>query len=116
MAPLPARGTPWHFFALSALYGVYYGMAEGAEKALVTDFVPSAQRGTAFGVYHGAIGLAALPASLIFGVLWVTLNKAYGEGVGPQVAFGIGAALAGLSALLLVLLLSVARERERVAA
>lgn len=91
----------WHFWALFIVYGVYYGMCEGVEKALVADFVPSAHRGKAFGIYHGAIGLAALPASLLFGVFW--------KEIGPAWAFGIGAGLAGVAAVLLLVMLSVSR-------
>lgn len=98
------EGNLWLFWALFVAYGFYYGMTEGAEKALVTDFVPSERRGTAFGVYHGAVGLAALPASLLFGVFWLV--------VGPKVAFGIGASLAALSAVLLIVLLSVTRRSK----
>ncbi|MBM4042736.1 MAG: MFS transporter, partial [Planctomycetes bacterium] len=94
----------WQFWALIVVYGLYYGMAEGAEKALVADFVPSEHRGTAFGVYHTAVGLAALPASLVFGVVW--------EAVGPGVAFCIGAYLAGIAALLLLVLLSTTAARK----
>jgi MFS family permease len=94
-------GQPWQFWALFLVYGFYYGMSEGAEKALVTDFVSSEHRGTAFGIYHGAVGLAAMPASLLFGVFW--------KQIGPQWAFGIGAGLAGLAAVLLIALLSTRR-------
>jgi MFS family permease len=92
------HGSPWQFWALLATYGVYYGLTEGVEKALVTDFTGSAHRGTAFGIYHSAVGIAALPASLMFGVFW--------EQLGPRAAFGIGAALAGAAAVLLTALLS----------
>jgi MFS family permease len=95
---------PWQFWALIAAYGCYYGMVEGAEKALVADFVASEHRGTAYGLYHGAVGLAALPASLMFGVFWKT--------VGPRAAFGIGAGLAAMAAVLLAALLSAAPRRE----
>jgi MFS family permease len=83
------------FWTLIAIYGAYYGLSEGAEKALVADCVPSAARGRAFGLYHGAIGLATLPASLLFGVFWAAL--------GPARAFGIGAALAALAAAVLTI-------------
>ena len=99
----------WQFWVLVFAYGFYYGMTEGAEKAVVADFIPSEHRGTAYGVYHAAVGIAALPASLVFGVLWYELNKVQ-EGLGPKVAFGIGAGLAGAAAVLLVLLLSRTRE------
>jgi len=92
----------WEFWALFVVYGFYYGMTEGVEKALVADFVPSEHRGTAFGIYHGAVGLAALPASVLFGVVWTAL----GEPWGPRVAFTAGAALAGVAAALLIVLLS----------
>jgi MFS family permease len=90
----------WQFWALFLAYGFYYGSTEGAERALVADFVPAEFRGTGYGIYNGAIGLAALPGSLLFGIFWAT--------IGPGWAFGIGAALAGLAALLLAALLAEA--------
>ena len=100
---LAVTGRQWAFWALVAVYGFYYGMTEGVEKALVADFVPSERRATAFGIYHGAIGLAALPASLMFGLLL--------DAAGRGVAFGIGSALAALAAVLLVVLLPATQKR-----
>ncbi len=81
----------WHAWALFALYGLFYAMTEGTEKALVADLVPSARRGAAFGWYNLAIGLGALPASLIFGAIW--------DRVGPETAFAFGASLALVAAV-----------------
>jgi MFS family permease len=78
---------------LFLFYGVYYGMTEGAERALVADFVTVSDRGKAYGWYHGAVGLATLPASLIFGVFWAKF--------GPKTAFFIGASLAASAVFLL---------------
>ncbi len=100
----------WQFWALFLAYGFYYGMTEGVEKALVADFVPSETRATAYGIYHGAIGIAALPGNLLFGVLWLELDKLR-PGLGPQVAFSVGAGLAGMAALGLLLLLSTAKRQ-----
>ncbi|HYN79894.1 MAG TPA: MFS transporter [Gemmatimonadaceae bacterium] len=87
-----ARATAvWHAWALFALYGLFYAMTEGTEKALVADLVPSARRGAAFGWYNLAIGLGALPASLIFGAIW--------DRVGPETAFMFGASLALVAAM-----------------
>jgi MFS family permease len=108
-------GQPWQFWTLILAYGFYFGMAEGAEKALVADFVPSERRGTAFGLYHGAIGIASLPASLVFGVLWFMVDKSW-PGKGPVVAFGIGAALAGLATVLLAILLATGKKPKPQAA
>ena len=85
-------GAAWQVWGLFALYGIYYGMAEGAAKALVADLVRPEQRGTAYGVYNAAVGLAALPASLIAGLLW---QGAGGwRGFGPSAPFLFGAVLA----------------------
>jgi MFS family permease len=81
----------WHAWALFALYGLFYAMTEGTEKAFVADLVPSARRGAAFGWYNLAIGLGALPASLMFGAIW--------DRVGPETAFHFGASLALLAAV-----------------
>ncbi|HZF09875.1 MAG TPA: MFS transporter [Thermoanaerobaculia bacterium] len=60
----------WQAWALFAAYGLYFGLTEGVQSALVADLVPAARRGVAFGWYNLAIGIAALPASLLFGAVW----------------------------------------------
>lgn len=86
-------GAPWQAWALFAVYGIFYGMTEGTEKALVADIVPRARRGAAFGWYNLAIGLGALPASLIFGWIW--------DSYGAHSAFFFGASLALFAAVLM---------------
>lgn len=83
----------WQVWALFLVYGLFFGLTEGPEKALVAQLAPAGLRGSAFGAYHAAIGLAALPASIAFGVVWQTVS--------PEAAFGMGAALALAAALLL---------------
>lgn len=88
--------TELHIWLLFAFYGLFYGLTEGVEKALVADIADPAERGAAFGWYNCAIGIGALPASLIFGFIWQRFN--------PFTAFGFGAALALLAAVLLFFL------------
>jgi MFS family permease len=76
----------WQAWALFAVYGTYFGLAEGTEKAMVADLVPAARRGVAFGWYNLAIGIGALPASIVFGLLW--------DRYGPGTAFVFGAVMA----------------------
>jgi len=57
-------------WALFIIYGAYFGLSEGAEKALVADLVPPGKRGTAFGLYNLAFGITVFPASLLIGALW----------------------------------------------
>ncbi len=89
----------WHAWALMALYGVYYGLTEGVARAFVADLVPSHQRGTAYGILHAVIGLVALPASIIAGVLWQGIGAWSGFGPGAPFLFGAGAAFLASVAL-----------------
>jgi len=60
----------WHIWALFMFYGIFFGFTEGVEKAMVGDMVKKEARGLAYGFYNFAIGIAALPASIIFGLVW----------------------------------------------
>jgi len=91
--------SAWQVWALFALYGIYYGMAEGTGKAMVADLVSPEQRGTAYGVFNAAVGLTAFPASLIAGVLWQGVGR--WSGFGPGAPFLFGAALALVAVALL---------------
>ncbi len=92
-------GEAWQMWALYGLYGIYYGVVEGSAKALVADLVPAEQRGTAYGVYNAAVGIMALPASLIAGVLWSGVGG--WSGFGPAAPFLFGAILALLATAIL---------------
>ena len=85
--------TGWQIILLYALYGIYYGLTEGSAKALVADLVSKEQRGTAYGWYNGAVGLAALPASLLAGLLWQGVGGWAGLGVAAPFLFGAGMAI-----------------------
>ena len=90
--------TGWQVWMLFALYGLYYAATEGAAKALVADLVPDTQRGTAYGLFNAAIGITALPASLIAGLLWQGAGR--WSGFGASAPFLFGALLALLAGLL----------------
>lgn len=90
---LAAAQASWQVWLVVAGYGVYYAAAEGIAKAFVADLMPSAARGRAYGLYHGLIGLAALPASLMAGFAW--------EAFGPGGPFLLGAVLAAIAAAIL---------------
>ena len=83
-------------WVLFLIYGIYFGLAEGAEKALVADLVRPEQRGTAYGLYNLAFGITVLPASLLMGALW--------DWRGPKTAFLVSAMLGATAALLLLML------------
>ncbi|MEO8576496.1 MAG: MFS transporter [Gemmatimonadales bacterium] len=98
--------APWHAWALFGTYGIFYALTEGTEKALVADLVPETRRGSAYGWFNLAVGLGALPASLIFGAIW--------DRMGAPVAFTFGAALA-LTAAIGMTIVAPSRPRAAVA-
>ncbi len=80
---------------LFLVYGIYFGLAEGAEKALVADLVRPEQRGTAYGLYNLAFGITVFPASFLMGMIW--------DWKGPAVAFLVSAVMGATAALLLLI-------------
>ncbi len=82
--------TVWTLFVA---YGLYHGLTEGAERALVSELVPARRWGGGFGWYYLTLGGLTLAASVSFGSLW--------ELFGSQVAFLTSAGLAALAAVCL---------------
>jgi MFS family permease len=68
--------SAWQAWTLFVVYGLYFGLTEGVEKALVADLVDDEKRGTAFGFYNLAYGITVFPASLIFGYVWSEFGAA----------------------------------------
>jgi MFS family permease len=89
---------------LFLIYGIYFGLVEGAEKALVADLVKPEQRGTAYGLYNLAFGVTVLPASLLMGMLW--------NWRGPQTAFLVSAILGATAALLLLMFVRASGQSQ----
>jgi MFS family permease len=90
-------------WVLFLIYGVYFGLAEGAEKALVADLVRPEQHGTAYGLYNLAFSIAVFPASLLLGVLWKLR--------GAETAFLVSAGIGAVAALLLLSFVSAERAQ-----
>ena len=67
----------WQIWTLFIIYGVYFGLTEGAEKALVADLVENEKRGTAYGLYAFAFGVTVFPASLLLGGIWSWFGASY---------------------------------------
>jgi MFS family permease len=96
---------PYHIWLLFIVYGLFYGLSEGTEKAWVADLVEESKRGTAYGAYHFCIGIAALPASLLMGLIWKT--------IGVQWAFSFGAVMAIIASFLAVVLMGSDQKQKK---
>jgi MFS family permease len=88
-----SAASPWLLFAL---YGIPYAATEGMTRAYVVDLAGPSKRATVLGAYTFVLGLAALPASSMAGLLW--------DGVSHSAPFFVSAALMGASALALLVM------------
>lgn len=95
--------SPLAVWGVFGFYALFFAATEGAERALIADLAGEALRGRAYGVFHGAVGLAALPASVLFGLWWKLF--------GPRVAFTIGAGISLAATLSLLALQAATKER-----
>jgi MFS family permease len=102
MAVARSQAGAWGVFAV---YGVYMAIADGNGRALLAEFSSGERRGTAFGAYHMVVGLAALPASIIAGLLY--------DHVSAAAPFWVGAAAAALAGVLMLALVPEPRGRQR---
>jgi sugar phosphate permease len=82
----------WQAWALFVVSGVYFGLTEGVEKALVADLVGEEKRGTAYGFYNLAFSITVFPASLLF--------RFELDSFGARAAFFWSAAISVVAALL----------------
>jgi MFS family permease len=92
-AIMPWFGGVWMATLFFLLYAGACAGSEGAERALIGDKAGESSRGSAFGMYHMAAGLMALPGAALFGVIWQT--------AGAQAAFMTSSTVTLVSAWLL---------------
>jgi MFS family permease len=101
MAVARSQAAVWGVFAV---YGVYMGIADGNGRALLAEFSSGERHGTAFGAYHMVVGLGALPASVIAGLLYDHASAA--------APFWVGAGAAALAGVLMLALVPEPRKRR----
>lgn len=80
-----------HVWGLFGVYGLYSGLTEGVEKALVAELCPVESKATMLGIHATVVGIGLLPASVVGGLLWRMIS--------PEVTFYFGGAVGLLSAL-----------------
>jgi len=86
------------------VYGIFYAMIDGVQRALVVDLAPGNLKATALGTFHTATGLVALPGGYIAGLLW--------DKIGPGATFTYGFTLAIISIALFMFVKPTSRVRS----
>lgn len=87
-----AATSALHAWLLFGAYGFFVAINEGVQRAYVATIIEPEIKATSYGVYHTAVGLSALPSSIIGGALW--------QHIGPGALFYYGAAMSLLSSVL----------------
>ena len=87
---------------LFIIYGAFYALIDGVQRAFVVDLAPKNLKATALGTFHTAIGLVALPGGYIAGLLWDKVN--------PEATFLYGFLLAIIS----IILFTFVKDKNRI--
>lgn len=96
--------SSWPVLGLFVVYGLYIGLTEGVEKALLADMAVEGQKATVYGLHALLVGVALLPASILAGLLW--------ELFGVAAPFYFGGCLGLLAAVALWVALRGAEKRN----
>jgi MFS family permease len=91
----------WFVMLGVVFWGLHMGMTQGLLASLIADATSPQQRGTGFGLFNFASGIAMLIGNLIAGILW--------DATGPTATFLVGAAL---TAVALVAIVPLLRRQE----
>jgi MFS family permease len=84
-----------------AVYGIFYALIDGTQRAFIVDLSPKELKATALGTLQTAIGIVALPGGLFAGLLW--------DKFGSAATFTYGAVLS-LIALALFLFIKTPKQ------
>jgi MFS family permease len=63
-------GNLYYAFLLAAVFGLYIGISETVQRAVVPKYIQSKFRGTAFGLYNLVLGSSFFVSNIVFGFLW----------------------------------------------
>ncbi|HEX2014760.1 MAG TPA: MFS transporter [Nitrososphaera sp.] len=69
-------GNTLYSYAIAAVFGLYAGISETVQRAVIPRYVSSELRGTAFGLYYLIIGVCFFASNVFFGYLWDSYSLA----------------------------------------
>jgi len=98
----------WVFgFAIASIFGIYLGISDTVQRAVIPDFTKAELKGTGYALYYLLVGVASLVANSVFGYLWTV--------TGPAIAFEYSVVTSTAGAFALVaFLLTVRSARNRI--
>jgi MFS family permease len=95
----------WSYgFVIATVFGIYLGISDTVQRAIIPDFTKSELKGTAYAFYYLLVGASSFVANSIFGYLWTAMSS--------SVAFEYTIVTSGAGAVALVLFLLVGRNGQ----
>ncbi|MEM2875422.1 MAG: MFS transporter [Candidatus Bathyarchaeia archaeon] len=67
-------GNPLYAYLIAFVYGVYFGIIETVQRAIIPSYVPEDLRGTGYGLYYLATGSSFFVSNTVFGILWENIG------------------------------------------
>lgn len=64
------RSSFLYAYVLAAVFGIYMGISETLQRAIIQRHIPPELRGTAYGIYNLVIGSGFFVSNIVFGYLW----------------------------------------------
>jgi len=61
-------------YIIAIVFGLYVGIAETVQRAIIPKYVPTELRGTAYGVYSLVTGMCFFVSNITFGFIWNTYD------------------------------------------
>jgi len=91
-------------FLIAVVYGIYFGIAETIQRALIPKYAPTDLRATAYGIYYLTVGLCFLGANVIVGTLW--------EYRGTSVAFAYSTVTSAIAIIGILIFIRWKKKRK----
>ena len=92
---LVLSGNTIYAYILAAVFGLYLGIFETVQRAVIPRYVTSEFRGTAYGLYNVVIGTTFFVANVVFGFLWDNFSLA------ASVSYSVITAIAAVCIMLI---------------
>ena len=96
-------GSWFYAYVIALVFGVYLGMSDTVQRAVIPDFARKELKGTAYAFYYLLIGVSSFIANSVFGFLWTV--------AGSSVAFEFTLVTSIVGAVALVLFLTIGMRR-----
>ena len=89
--------SPAYIFLVALIYGLYMGIVETIQRAMIPKYAPTEFKGTAYGLYYLVVGIGFFIANSVVGALWAYAGSAVAA------SYSVGTSIAAIVGMILFL-------------